>query len=137
MSPNNQLQKRFEHPFQKIFGTFWEDQLPAFENKIVNSPISLAEDDKAVYVEASVPGLNASEIDVTLENKVLWIRGSKKEGQDNKKYHYRSKKTYSYQISLPETVDENKEPETKYEHGVLSITFSKIKGESAKKIQIK
>lgn len=90
-----------------------------------------------MYIEASVPGLTPSEIDVTLENKVLWIRGSKKEAQDNKKYHYRSKKTYSYQISLPESADENREPETKYEHGVLTITFSKTKGEMAKKIQIK
>ena len=137
MSEKNLTQRRIDNPFHKIFTNFWEDKLPLFEEKSLNSPISLSEDDKGVYVEASLPGLTTVEIDATIENKVLWIRGTKKETQDNKKYHYRSKKSYSYQIALPETVDENKDPETKYENGVLSISFGKIKGETAKKIQIK
>ena len=137
MNQNNQLERRADHPFRKIFGNFWDENLPLFEERSLNSPISLSEDDKSVYVEASLPGLSSNEIDVTLEKKVLWIRGTKKEAQDNKKYHYKSKRSYSYQIALPESIDENRDPETKYENGVVSITFSKAKCETPKKIQIK
>ncbi len=137
MSEKNLIQRRVDNPFHKILTNFWEDRLPLFEEKICEYPISLSEDEKGVYVEASLPGLTHQEIDATLDKKVLWIRGNKKEAPDNKKYHYRSKKSYSYQIALPENVDESKEPETKYENGILSISFPKVKGETAKKIQIK
>jgi HSP20 family protein len=130
------LKARYEYPFNKLLSTFWDDTLPVFDNHVKSSHISLAEDDKAIYIEANLPGLQASDIDVTLENKVLWVRGHRKEIQDDKKYHYRSKKSYSYQIALPESIDETKEPLTKYEHGVLSITFQKSKGGNARRINI-
>ncbi len=131
------MKLKYEHPFNKLINTFWDDSLPLIDGQIKNSHLTLAEDEKAVYVEANLPGLDSSEIDVTLDNKTLWIRGHKKEIQDEKKYHYRSKKSYSYQITLPECIDESKDPLTKYEHGVLSITFSKSKGDTARKIHIK
>ncbi len=131
------MRTRYEHPLSKLINTFWDDSLPLIDDQIKNTHLTLAEDEKAVYVEANLPGLDSSEIDVTLDNKMLWIRGHKKEVQDEKKYHYRSKKSYSYQITLPESIDDSKDPITKYEHGVLCITFLKSKGDTTRKIHIK
>jgi HSP20 family protein len=133
----NPMRTRYEHPLSKLINTFWDDSLPLIDDQIKNTHLTLAEDEKAVYVEANLPGLDSSEIDVTLDNKMLWIRGHKKEVQDEKKYHYRSKKSYSYQITLPESIDDSKDPITKYEHGVLCITFLKSKGDTTRKIHIK
>ncbi len=137
MSAKNQILRKYEHPLQRLFGTVWDENLPTLEERLGDSQLSLYEDDKSIYVEASLPGLTPEEIEVTLETKVLWIRGAKKETQDNKKYHYRARKAYSFKIVLPEAVDDQKDPETKYEHGILTLVFPKTKGESPRKISIK
>lgn len=144
MENNKHGLKQYEHPLHRVLRTFWGDDfdfvnedLPALRRLERESNLSLSEDDKNVYVEAGMPGLNENEIEITLERGVLWIRGHKKEEQDNKKYHYRAKRSYSYQLALPESVDESKEPEAHYEKGVLKVTFAKTKSSPVKKISVK
>lgn len=40
--------------------------------------LSISEDDKKVYVEASIPGVDPKDVDVIFEKGLLTIRGEKK-----------------------------------------------------------
>ena len=48
----------------------------------VISGLSMSEDDKNVFVEASLPGIDPKDVEVTFDKGVLWIRGSAKEEID-------------------------------------------------------
>ena len=129
---------RKEHPLNKLFGNFWDFDLTPFSEENLNN-ISLSEDEEHVYVEASLPGLSESEIEITLERGVLWIKGNKSEEKDDskRKYHYRTHRSYSYKVYVPESVDDASNPDAEYKKGVLHITFAKTKQEAPKKISIR
>ncbi len=137
------LTKQNETPLHKIVRSFWSEDGLNFFNDVnfscnQNHPnISLSEDNNNIYVDAGVPGLDDEDIEITMENKTLWIHGQKSEKEDEKKYHYRAKSSYSYQIALPENVDESSDPEASYDKGMLHIVFKKKKNEDPKKINIK
>lgn len=142
MSNNKQQPKKQENQFSQMMRNFWGDELDAFEDwgfphRHYHPNISLSEDEKNIYIDAALPGLDEKEIEVTIENRMLWIRGQKHETENHKKYHYKAKSAYSYQIALPDSVDASTEPDAKYEKGVLNITFKKKRGEEPKRINIK
>jgi HSP20 family protein len=127
---------------QKYFPFF-----PAFEEEeggfpwrtLLTTDLSVYEDDKAVYVEAALPGLKPEEIDVTFQKGILTLRGNQKEEEvDQKKRYYRkANRTYSYRIAVPGNIDEAKEPTAEYKNGVMTITFNKQQKSEPKRIQIK
>lgn len=138
----NPLQSR-ENPFNQILRRVWGDELGLIDEsgKSIfshhHANVSLSEDEGHVFVDAALPGLEESEIEITLDKGLLWIRGEKKEEHDNKKYYYKGQRSYSYQLALPENVDESVEPQARYDKGMIHITFMKNKGEKAKKIHIR
>lgn len=103
------------------------------------SGLSVYEDEKHVYVEASLPGLNRDHIEISMDHNILTIEGEKKEELDEKKYkfHSKSKSAYSYRISVPGNIDEKKQPEATFNNGVVKIIFNKVEGKKAQKIPIK
>lgn len=107
-------------------------------NATVGNGLSVYEDKEAVYVEAWVPGLDPEDVDLTFEKGVLWIKGERKEENNNeKKYHYRSDSTFSYRVSVPRRLDESSEPEASCKNGIITVRFTKSKSEQPRKIEIK
>lgn len=101
------------------------------------SGLSVAEDDKNVFVEAAVPGVDPKDIDITFEKGVVRIVAeSKKEEKEGKKYFRRSQSSFSYQFSVPSDVDMGTDPLTKIEHGVLHLTFPKSAKAQPRKIRV-
>jgi HSP20 family protein len=103
------------------------------------SGLSVSEDDKNVYVEAAVPGIDPKNVDVTFHDGYLWIKGEQKEEEaDKKKKYYRqASKSFSYRVAVPGEIDVNTEPEATYKHGVMTVSFAKSPKAQPKKIQIK
>lgn len=101
--------------------------------------LSVAEDSRYVYVEAALPGLQGKDIDVSIEQGVLWIRGERKEEEEDKekKYYHRASSSYSYRVALPGHIEANKEPKVTYKDGILKLTFTKATQSQAKKIAVK
>ena len=91
-----------------------------------------------LVIKAEVPGMNKDEIDITVENFTLTIRGEKKTEQTVKddQFHRveRSYGTFTRSFALPHTVDANK-VEAEYKDGVLTIKLPQR--EEAKPKQIK
>ncbi len=104
----------------------------------------VVETDDAVKITADLPGLTEKEIDVTLADGVLTIKGERKtekESDEGDKHYHRVERSYGAferAMSLPTDVDENKIV-ADFKNGVLELTLPK-KPEAkkkAKKIQVK
>lgn len=94
---------------------------------------------KSVIVEAALPGLKRTDVEVTLDKNILFIRGSKKNEQEskNKQYYRKSSSSFMYSIELPTQADTSKQPKVALKDGILTVTFNKRNQQQPKQIQIK
>ncbi|KAB8140870.1 Hsp20/alpha crystallin family protein [Chloroflexia bacterium SDU3-3] len=101
--------------------------------------MDLSETKDAFVVEAAVPGLKPEDLDITVENNVLTIRGEVKQDQESKErsYHRVERRFGAFQrsISLPTTV--NAEGiRASLEHGVLNLVIPKAEALKPRKISV-
>ena len=91
-----------------------------------------------LVIKAEIPGMNRDDLDITVENFTLTIRGEKKAEQTIKDEQFhrveRSYGAFTRSFALPHTVDPNR-VEAEYKDGVLSIKLPLR--EEAKPRQIK
>jgi HSP20 family protein len=129
----------------RLFGGFFNDfSLPTLhgENGSLMPKINLNETDKEYRLEAEMPGIPSSDVQVTVENGVLTIKGEKKAEKEEKDRNYiRIERSYgSYQRSfvLPDNIDEAK-ISASGKDGVLTVLLPKKEGaaRAAKKIEVK
>jgi HSP20 family protein len=127
-----EVQKTFEDFSQRTpFARFSADTL--------SPKIDIAESKDAIDVTAELPGVDEKDLDVTLANRVLTIRGEKKTERDeqdkDKNWHVveRSYGAFSRAIPLPFDADPAK-VEAKFDKGVLHIHLPKP-AETAQKQQ--
>ena len=77
-----------------------------------------------LVLKAELPEMTREDIDVTVENFVLTIKGEKKFDTDVKdeQYHHTERRygTFSRSFSLPQTVDTSKVA-AEYKNGVLAV----------------
>ena len=104
--------------------------------------VDVAEKDNQYQISAELPGMDQNNIEVTLSNGVLTIKGEKKEEkEESKKDYYLSERRYgSFQRSfqVPEGVDAEK-IEANFKNGILSVSLPKTAAaqKDQKKIAIK
>jgi HSP20 family protein len=125
---------------KKLIPSLWNPFLLEDDwTELQNSNLSLWEDQNYISVEASVPGMNLEEIEVSCHNGILWIKAEKREEEKepNKKWYRKASQVYSYRIAIPGNVDEKSEPEASLRNGVLEVKFKKIEQQKPKKIKIK
>jgi len=133
------------------FGSLFREVQKTFEDFSRRSPlaglgsdmlaprIDIAESKDAIDLTAELPGVDEKDVDVTLADGVLTIRGEKKAERDekdkDKNWHVveRSYGSFSRTIPLPFDPDSAK-VEAKFEKGVLHIHLPKP-AEVAKKQQ--
>jgi HSP20 family protein len=102
--------------------------------------IDVAENDNAYVLKATVPGVNADELEITLENKVLTLKGEIKEDEEfeSSQYHVRERRHGSFSRSVRFPVDVNSEEVTAaYENGILMLTVPKAEAVKPKRIEVK
>jgi HSP20 family protein len=77
-----------------------------------------------LVLKAELPDMTREDIDVTVENFVLTIKGEKKLSGDVKEeqFHHVERRygTFTRSFSLPQTVDPNRVT-AEYKHGVLTV----------------
>jgi HSP20 family protein len=111
----------------------------AFSSDVMAPRIDVSETKDAIEVTAELPGVDEKDVDLTLADGVLTIRGEKKternETDPGKNWHVleRSYGAFSRSIALPFDPDPNK-TEAKFEKGVLRVRLAKPP-EAAKKQQ--
>jgi len=102
--------------------------------------IDLAEKDNELVVKCEVPGMDPKDINISLSDGVLTIRGEKKQEREEKEADYhlveRSYGSFSRSIQLPKQVQSEK-ISASYKNGILKITLPKSEEAKKKEIKIK
>lgn len=101
--------------------------MPALGDRGLGWPsIDLKEDDKRVCVEAELPGMEEKDIEVTLLENTLTIRGEKRIEEEDAKRQYSERYfgRFERQIPLGADVDADK-VSAKFKNGVLKIEIPK------------
>jgi HSP20 family protein len=118
------------------FPSLWEEE----EKELAAGPpsgLTVSEDEKNVYIEAAVPGIDPKEIEVTFDRGILWIKGEAKEEEKKKKYYRKASRSFSYRVAVPGEIDSKVEPVATCKNGVMAITFAKSAKVQPKKISVK
>jgi HSP20 family protein len=103
--------------------------------------VDMYETDTAVVVEMPMPGIDATKLDISIENGILSVKGTnERKTEVEEKNYYRKEVRYGSvfrQIALPAKVLATK-TEAVYEKGVLKLSIPKTQEEGgAVKVQIK
>ncbi|MCA9837927.1 MAG: Hsp20/alpha crystallin family protein, partial [Trueperaceae bacterium] len=115
--------------FDRLFGELAKSNSSFSE--AFNYPADLYETDDHVVLEMSVPGLKAENLDISVEDHVLTIKGSFKEEakEEDKDRRYwmqsLSRRDFSRSLKLPRTVDVDT-IEANVEDGILKLRMPKI-----------
>lgn len=92
-----------------------------------------------IVVVAPVPGVSKEDLDLSIVESTLTVRGSRKQSQDIRKSDYFVQECYwgefSRSIILPVQVKED-EAEAELKDGMLTVAISKAEQDKVKKINI-
>lgn len=119
--------------FPTSFMEDFEDMFPA--NNFLNG-LSVSEDEKNVYIEAAVPGVDPKDVEVTFSKGVVTVKAEKKEEEKGKTFQRKATSSFYYQVS-PSDIDSKVEPKAIYKNGVMQLTFQKALGTKPKKIAVR
>jgi HSP20 family protein len=103
------------------------------------APTDVSEDENSLRITMELPGVDPSDVRLSLENNVLTIRGEKKHQQDeNNERVHRFERTYGMferTFVLPNTVDSDR-IEARHENGVLFVTIPKAERAKPREIRV-
>ena len=102
-------------------------------------PLDVLERGEDIVIRASLPGMDPNDINATLEGNVLTIKGETEAETEAKDAGYllRERRTGAFEriLRLPNVVDTEK-VSTRYEAGVLTVTFPKLEVKKAKQLKV-
>jgi len=123
---------------KKISPTEVEDEWPAEEFEEGQLSIDVFQTPKAIVVKSTIAGVKPEDIDISINNDMLTIRGRRELNEIVEDQNYLFRECYwgsfSRSIILPVEIEADK-VEATIENGVLSVTLPKAK--NAQQIQIK
>jgi HSP20 family protein len=126
----------------RFFNDFWGNSLSHWdEDSTVWSPrVDVKETKEAYEVMADLPGLEKKDINISLHDNVLTVKGERKSEEkkedENHFYAERTHGTFSRSFRLPNKV-EQKDIRAEYANGVLKIVLQKSKEALPREIEIK
>jgi HSP20 family protein len=144
-NPFSSLQNEINRVFEGFFNDFQSPSLlPSawIESQMATPVVDIFENEKSFKVEAELPGIQQDDVEVTINDNYLTIKGEKKASKEDKEDNYVRRERYygSYQrtIALPETADADKAKAT-FKKGVLWIEIPKKKEaiKPSRKVEIK
>ncbi len=127
-----------------LFERFFDnDFFPISENLFESGfhpKIDITEGKKDITVKAEIPGADPKDIDVSVNGRLLTIKGEKKQEKEEKeKNFHRIERSYGYfsrTVELPAEVDDT-DADASYKKGVLQIVLKKTKEAETRKIEVK
>ena len=125
--PFGQLRQEIDQMFNSVLGDsrLFDRGMPSFM-----PTVEVRESAKAIQVNAELPGLEQKDIEVSMLEGALWIKGEKRqEHEEEEGETYRCERQYGRferVIQLPAEVDGDNIKAT-FKHGLLNITLPKTK----------
>jgi len=102
-------------------------------------PVDIYEHEGNIVLKAEIPGIDAKDVDVRVENNTLTLRGERKADHEVKKESYhrveRSYGAFTRSFTLPNVVDTSN-IKAEYKDGVLRVILPKREEAKPKSISI-
>lgn len=134
--PFSYLRNQINRVFDDLWGEPWLGRGEGFTG--FAPQVDVTETENEVKVCAELPGVDAKDVDVTVEN-TLTIKGEKKyEREENEKGQYRMERSYgSFEraIPLPVEVDDSN-AKAEFKNGLLYLTLPKRPGAESRRKKI-
>lgn len=120
------LHREVNRLFDDVFRGFSTPSFGGLGSSLSWPNVELGETDKEVRITAELPGLEEKDVDITVEEGVLTLRGEKKSEVEDKDRGYteRSYGRFERQIGLPRGIEQDKASAT-FRNGVLTVTLPK------------
>jgi len=126
-----------------VFDRFFNDlELPDLfnEERVLVPAFDISETEKEYMITGEIPGIDVKDLDITLLDGILTIKGEKKQEKEDKDENYhrieRNYGSFQRNFRIPEKVKTDKLNAT-YKDGVLKLTLPKAEASEAKKIEVK
>jgi HSP20 family protein len=105
----------------------------------INPSIDIYETDDLIVVNAELPGMEKKDVQITVTDNVLTIKGEKKLDEEIKKEKYhrieRAYGSFSRSFSLTDSVD-SEQVKANFKNGILEIKIPRKHQKKAKEISI-
>ncbi|GAB7021777.1 Hsp20/alpha crystallin family protein [Salidesulfovibrio brasiliensis] len=125
------------HPLPQLEKMFEEFMRPGYgSGKAMGyPPLNLSNDEENVYVRAEIPGVSLDEIELTLTDKTLVIKGERKKLAGKFLRQERPTGVFHRVIGLNVPVDRDKVAAS-MKDGILTVTLPKSEASRPKRIRI-
>ncbi len=125
------------HAMDRLFDESWTPAL--WRAREYTIPVDLFETDESVVAKAALPGVNPDDVEVSVNDDLLTIKGTTKHEEKEEREQYLRREisygAFSRTLPLPASVDPDKAT-AEYEGGVLTITLPKREGGRTKTIKV-
>jgi HSP20 family protein len=100
----------------------------------------MVESDDSIVISADLPGLKPEDVDISVNDSTLTIKGEYKTEEEGKRgdVHFKERRHGEFRrsITLPTSVDIDA-TEAAFEDGVLTVTLPKTEETKPKQIEVK
>ena len=122
----------------RFFTDFFEDSV-AEDLTAFKPAVDLVDNKDSLQVKVELPGVKKDDVEISLKDDLLTIKGEKKEEKEekdeNRYYVERSYGSFSRTLTLPSLVKSDK-VEATFKDGILVITLPKDEEEKAREVQV-
>ena len=137
----NQEINRLRRDMDRLFTRLRDDfGVPLFPRQTRQLPLlDLSETEETLILKAELPGVNPDDIEISINENILSIRGEmKQEPAENDKGYHRMERRYgsfarNLQLPCKISIDE---VDAVYKKGVLTIVMPKCKAEKPRDVRI-
>ncbi len=136
-----EMDRMMEDFFGRRARTWWPERwFRIDEREIGMPPVDVFEEKDDIVVKAELPGMTKEDIEVSLTDHTLTIKGEKKKEEEVKEEnYYRSERSYGSfvrTLELPTEVYADKVKAT-FKNGVLEVRVPKTEEAKTKEIKVK
>jgi HSP20 family protein len=122
-----------------LFGNLNNENESALTTASFVPAVDVYEDEKKVVLKLEVPGIAEKDLDVSVENNVLTVKGERKFAAEEKEENFhrieRRYGSFYRAFTLPSTVD-TENIDAKYDAGVLKLELKKKPEAQPKQIKV-
>jgi HSP20 family protein len=135
----NEFRREIDNLYDRFFEPNFLPSSYIFGQGKWDPNLDISEGRKDITVKAEIPGIEAKDFDISIDGRLLTIKGEKKQEQrEEEETYYRVERSYGYfnrTIQLPAEVIPDKVDAT-YKRGILKIKLRKSKEKESKRIKI-
>jgi len=135
--PSGSVASRPINRLDSLFESFFGDEGGFLGQAWTGAPLAMWEDEDRICIEAELPGVADEDLDITVHNGMLFIRGERKP-EEGRRYLYNGRTYGRFErvVTLPEAV-ETDDVQATMKDGVLRIELPKSPEAKPRKITLK